>query len=605
MYNKSRKNYRPTTGNSNAGKPKRSKIFQLKWRKQCGKCKEWMDVGTECVFENDVVVHNVCPRDSIVARLGKNNGNNPMEMLAGRNVPMMVTDEQNDLEVIDMLGKKEFIPSVYQQAAFDWALHGSGHAVMQAVAGSGKTTTITKMLEILPRELNILFVAFNKTIVKALTAKIKSMGFDNITVKTLNASGYAVCRKYEGFKELNGTKVLDILTDMGWRIDKQSVPDPQVRSRNRVKRSAMNKIVELVKSTLVDYNDPEAIMKLIDRFHIDIDEEMETELIEALPEVMERNDNDLETIDFNDQCYLPVTHPHFKKKFDTYDFIMCDEFQDFNRTNIEYILKCLAPGGRIIAVGDHHQSLYGFRGADPQAIPDAIKRLKATVLPLSICYRCPRSHVLAVKDIVPEIEPAPNAKEGTIGSLEYKQMMEMLKEGDMVLCRTNAPLIKPAFAVIKSGRKAIIRGREIGKELVNFIERFNCDDLGRLDILMQQQTEMEMARYIEKNKEMMAEQVKERYQTVAEVARECKTVEELLTKLLTLFSDDNIGVVFSSIHRAKGLEAENIFWYRRDLCPHPKAKSDEEKEQEMNAIYVAGTRSLDSLYFVAQEDEMK
>jgi superfamily I DNA/RNA helicase len=352
----------------------------------------------------------------------------------------------------------------------------------------------------------------------------------------------------------------------------------------------------------VNYNDPDAVMALIDRFHIDIDEEMETELIETLPEVMERSNNDLETVDFNDQCYLPVIHPHFKNKFDTYDFIMCDEFQDFNRCNIEYILKCLAPGGRIIAVGDHHQSLYGFRGADPQAIPDAIKRLNATVLPLSICYRCPTSHVLAVKDIVPEIEPSPTAKEGTIGYLKYEQMLEMVKEGDMVLCRTNAPLIKPAFALIKEGRKAIIRGKDIGKELVNFIERFNCDSLSRLDILMQQQTEMEMARYIEKNKEMMAEQVKERYETIVEVARECKTVEELLTKLLTLFSDDNIGVVFSSIHRAKGLESENIFWYRRDLCPHPKAKSDEEKEQEMNAIYVAGTRSLDSLYFVSAED---
>jgi DNA helicase-2/ATP-dependent DNA helicase PcrA len=588
--------------NNGKGKPA-PKPFPSKYPGFCRKCKTEWKVGDMIKREGDQWVHSVCPVQDINGNLrGGSVKANPMAMLAGRNVPVAVRDEDSDIEVIDMLGKRDFIPSVYQQAAFDWALKGSGNAVMQAVAGSGKTTTITKMLEILPRDIDILFVAFNKTIVKALIAKIKAMGFDNITVRTLNSSGYAVCRKYEGFEDLNPDKVLDILTEMGWRIDKKSVPDPATRTRNRIKRMAMKKVVEMVKGTLADFNNPEAVLDIINRFHIEIDEEMEQEIIETLPQVMEQNNADLEHVDYNDQCYLPVVHPYFENRFDQYDFILCDEFQDFNKCNTEYILRCLKPNGRIIAVGDHHQSLYGFRGADPQAIPDAIKRLNATVLPLSICYRCPRIHVEMVKDIVPEIEPSPTAKEGTYANIEYKQMMEMLKEGDMVICRTNAPLVKPAFAVIKSGRKAIIRGKNIGDDLIHFIETFNCDELGRLDILMQQQTEVEMARYIEKNKEMMAEQVKERYETIAEVARECRTVEELLVKLKTLFSDDNIGVVFSSIHRAKGLEAENIFWFRRDLCPHPKAKSDDEKEQELNAIYVAGTRSLDALYIVAAED---
>jgi superfamily I DNA/RNA helicase len=112
-----------------------------------------------------------------------------------------------------------------------------------------------------------------------------------------------------------------------------------------------------------------------------------------------------------------------------------------------------------------------------------------------------------------------------------------------------------------------------------------------------------VGRYLDKNKEMMAEQVKERYETIAEVMKECKTVEELVTKLTTLFSDDNIGVVFSSVHRAKGLEAERVFLYKEnELMPHPKAKTEQELIQEDNLIYVARTRSKDSIYYVKGEE---
>lgn len=581
-----------------ADAPKRSRSFSAKWPGTCPRCNQPWAKGTPLVYENNVVVHETCPSVTNPLSLLK-----PNARMSDVNVPVPIAKEEGQ-DVIHEIETKLFVPSEYQLAAFEWATHGEGHAVMKAVAGSGKTTTIVKMLDILPKDIRILFVAFNKNIVRALNEKVQQAGYTNITVVTLNSSGFSVCRKYEGFQEVNQFKVLDILTDMGYKISRTEIKDPEKRKTNRIFRSAMNKLVEMVKSTLCDYNDPNAVLELINRFHIEIDEQMEQEIIEKLPEVMTLNNGNLEFVDFNDQCYLPVVNPYFANKFEKYDFILCDEFQDFNRCNIEYVLKCLAPAGRIIAVGDHHQSLYGFRGADPRAIPDAIERLQATVLPLSVSYRCPRSHITRMREIRPEIDiqPAPNAVEGVLGELEYKEMMAKVKEGDMVICRTNAPLVKPAFAVIRSGKKAIIRGKDIGKELVAFIERFNTDELGRLEILMQEYTQHEIERWLEKNKEMMAEQAKEKYDTIIQVMQEVKTVNELVLKIQTLFSDDNIGVVFSSVHRAKGLEAEVIFLYRPELMPHPRAKSDDEVEQEWNCVYVAGTRSLNELYIVSGEE---
>jgi uncharacterized protein YbjQ (UPF0145 family) len=233
-----------------------------------------------------------------------------------------------------------------------------------------------------------------------------------------------------------------------------------------------------------------------------------------------------------------------------------------------------------------------------EAIPRLIKMLNAKTLPLSISYRCPRSHVMKAKELVPQIESHESAKEGSITSLDYDKLVKAVQVGDMVLCRTNAPLVEPAFAVIRSGKKAIIRGKDIGKTIVTFIERFDTDDLGTLEILMAEYTEKECQRLLDRGKELQADALLDKMQTVMAVAKECKNVYELTTKIMTLFDDRNEGVVFSSVHRAKGLEANMVYILREELMPHPKAKQDWEQEQEKNVRYVAITRSKDTLCFV-------
>ena len=65
-----------------------------------------------------------------------------------------------------------------------------------------------------------------------------------------------------------------------------------------------------------------------------------------------------------------------------------------------------------------------------------------------------------------------------------------------------------------------------------------------------------------------------------------------------IFTDNVEGIVFCTIHKAKGLEAKNIFILNPELLPHPMAKRDWQIEQEMNLKYVAITRSLDTLTWV-------
>jgi DNA helicase-2/ATP-dependent DNA helicase PcrA len=65
-----------------------------------------------------------------------------------------------------------------------------------------------------------------------------------------------------------------------------------------------------------------------------------------------------------------------------------------------------------------------------------------------------------------------------------------------------------------------------------------------------------------------------------------------------IFSDDQVGVVFSSVHRAKGLEAKRVYILSPELMPHKMATKPWELEQERNIEYVAITRTLSELVYV-------
>ena len=81
----------------------------------------------------------------------------------------------------------KFVPSKYQQKIYDFIESGKGNAVVDAVAGSGKSTTIVESLRSIPEGQSVLFLAFNKSIVEEL--KIKVAFQENVEVMTLHSLG--------------------------------------------------------------------------------------------------------------------------------------------------------------------------------------------------------------------------------------------------------------------------------------------------------------------------------------------------------------------------------------------------------------------------------
>ena len=64
-----------------------------------------------------------------------------------------------------------FTPDKYQQAVCDFITDGEGSAIVEAVAGSGKTTTIVAAAKLIDRDAKCVFLAFNKSIAEELKSQ--------------------------------------------------------------------------------------------------------------------------------------------------------------------------------------------------------------------------------------------------------------------------------------------------------------------------------------------------------------------------------------------------------------------------------------------------
>jgi len=190
------------------------------------------------------------------------------------------------------------------------------------------------------------------------------------------------------------------------------------------------------------------------------------------------------------------------------------------------------------------------------------------------------------------------AKEGKITESSVDLLVQDVKDGDMVICRTNAPLIAPVFECLRNGKKAFIVGGDIGKGLKKLIED---NRNGNLENTLRQVGDIISARIADlerKKKELSAATWQDKLDTIVYLAEDCKTVDSMLDRIDLIFTDELQGIAFSSIHRAKGLEAENVFLLQPALIPHPKAKSATEKTQEKNIHYVGVTRFKNTLTMV-------
>lgn len=556
--------------------PNKGRLFK---KCECTRSFQWLD------DDKPAEVVPSCPKCSrnMVKRNGRNGefwGCPSYPTCKGtRNLTDVGTSEAPKVEA-----KNAFAPSRYQQAIFnhmDAWFGESGESmsntlVINALAGSGKTTTGKLMMQRLPKSMKGLSVAYNNHIAKELQNVMPS----HVKASTVHSLGFAACRaglpkllKNDSVDDGKGKLLLGNYIDL---------------RENESIVSVVLSLVSFVKATLGDASD--ANLAQISAFY-DVDLNGNSDFIfECVRYVVAKSADVTTIIDYDDMVWLPVMLDLPCQK---YDFIFVDEAQDLNACDLQLIKKHAHADTKFVFVGDRYQSMYGFRGADVDSIPNIITAFTAYELPLSITYRSPKLMVDMVGELFPEIglEARPDAIQGEYLKCSLDDALSQAAVGDMFLCRMNAPLVHPCMELIRKGVKAIIRGRDIGKGLLLMVRKMRAgDDINALVVALTEYYQKERVKFMLADKEYLAESLRDRVETIVALADGVDTVAGLEAKIARIFSDDNEGVVFSSVHRAKGLETDNVYILQPDMMPHPKAKPGWQLQQERNIQYVALTR---------------
>lgn len=488
-----------------------------------------------------------------------------------------------------------FVPSKYQKAVYTYIQKGKGNAVVDAVAGSGKSTTIVNALRIIPNTKRILFLAFNKSIVEELKKKVGDLA--NVEVSTLHSLGCQAVRKATGSK-INAGKYSQYI---GQRIEDKTLQSDMYDKMSAIQKITwkrnIKQLIDLGRVNLV--TDAAGLREIAEKHDLDI---VDNEIERAL-EIIEWGKKNVEEIDFTDMIYFPNVLDVPMRKF---DWVFIDECQDLNAAQREMFLKCVRPnGGRWIAVGDERQAIYGFSGADADSF-QKLRHLPHTAkLPLSICYRCDENIIRLAQSIVPQIQWREGAPTGEINRDARKADVQ---DGDMILCRITAPLVKLCMEYIANGTKAYVKGRDIGANLINMIENTECKkienaleemrkELGRIvgrligtHICADQQEAEEHPKYVS---------YKDKMDAIEYIARGLDKCTDVVNRIKSIFDDNRDGICLSTIHKSKGLENDRVFIIREDKMPLKGCMDIPWMAvQEYNLIYVAYTRAKHYLGFI-------
>jgi len=487
----------------------------------------------------------------------------------------------------------------HQEAVFDFLLNGTGHAIVEAVAGSGKTTTLVEATRRISQTgKSVALCAYNTKMGNELKERTKSMV--GVFAGTLHSFGFRAI--VNNPVTVDGKKIKPIMEKNKVRL---ILASKQMLDDRLFKYSPMiEEMVRLAKDTGIGFfcpvDEKSKYYDLIDKYDLTIENgvcDYEYAIAEAI-DVLRRSNADLKTFDFSDMVYLPLLR---NLKVWQNDFVFIDEAQDTNPTRRALASKMLKGDGRLVAVGDPHQAIFGFTGADNDALEQIREAFGAITLPLTVSFRCPVKVVELARNYVDHITAHKSNEEGIVGTATYEEVTSELNPlnlggGDAILCRKNAPLIDTAFNLIRKGIPCKIEGRDVANQLISLCRKWKVSSLEQLQKRVDDYCDREVQKALAKGNDMKAERIKDKVETlnvlIERAEEKSLDVSELTSMIADMFGDSEKGetkklLVLSSVHKAKGLEWSRVFGLgMHQFMPSSWARQNLERQQERNLAYV-------------------
>lgn len=471
-------------------------------------------------------------------------------------------------------------------------INSTGDIKINAVAGSGKTTTIIEYSKSRPTKNKILYLAFNNSVKTEAEERFKKIGIDNVKVETAHSLAYKnIMRKY-GYKlKSNGYKTYEVAEIL--KIRRRKEKHFELFAANHINR-------------FVSYFCNSSATKIKQLNYLDVvSDPIAKEFVSKHYEFIEKQTRIF--LAKMDRAEIDIIHDFYLKKFQLsfpkldYDYILFDEGQDASAAMLDVFLNQKATK---VIVGDSHQQIYSWRYAI-----NSLERVDFVTLPLTTSFRFPNDiaslayeilkwkllfnniHILSIKGFGGKIS------NNLCATIARTNLGLLSKAFDFVTEKT-----KPEPLYFEGNLNSYLYADE-GASLFDVLNLFNHNHKMIKDPLVKSFNDFfELEEYVKKTDDSQLS-------ILVEIV---KKYDNELPKLIRLIRDSHTEdkrkskMIFSTVHRSKGMEYETVFLHN-DFISQRKIKTavnnaekipvDIQKlNEEINILYVAVTRTIKTLY---------
>lgn len=473
-------------------------------------------------------------------------------------------------------------------------INSTGNIKINAVAGSGKTTTVIEYAKACSKQSKILYLAFNKSVKLEALKRFKEKGLSNVKVETAHSLAYKDIVFRYGYKVRHqGFKTFDI-------VEILNIQGNEEKHTEYIIANHINKFIT--------YFCNSNKTKIQDLNYLDIVSDQKAKVfVKSYYSYIEKQTRFL--LRKMDKGEIEVTHDFYLKKFQlsnpqlSFDYILFDEGQDASPAMLAIFLK---QKGTKIIVGDTHQQIYGWRHAVNSLEKAAYKNYQ-----LSTSFRFSEDIAHLGKEILNWKSHIGDHQSLTInGKGTHKG-----HQTKAVLARTNLGLLLKAIEYVmekKTIKHIYFEGNinsytyaDEGASLYDVLNLYNGKRRLIRDKLIKQMRGMEeLEDYIKKTEDvqlgLMMDIIKEYGNEIPSILKKIKS------KHVKNEEKDKAEMIFSTVHRCKGMEYD-VVQIVNDFASEEKIvklKTEMNSEglrfskinEEINLLYVAVTRTRNSIH---------
>ena len=477
-------------------------------------------------------------------------------------------------------------------------ISSTGDIKINAVAGSGKTTTIIEYAAARPKESKILYLAFNKSVKLEAIRKFSERGLGNVKVETAHSLAYRhIVYNYNYKVKANGYSTNEIVELLKLRSTGEK--HTEYIAANHIKKfiayfcnSDCQKVQEL---NYLDVVSDQKAATFVKTYYDYI--ENQTRIL-----LSKMNSGEIEII-----------HDFYLKKFQLsgpkleYDYILFDEGQDASSAMLDVFFKQDAVK---VVVGDTHQQIYSWRFA-----VNSLEKASYKTYQLSTSFRFSQDiadlavEVLKYKKHFNQQHKAVIRGNGSFSGIRSRA----------ILARTNLGLLLKAIKYVtekKNVKNIYFEGNinsytyaDEGTSLYDVLNLYNGKNHLIKDSLLKAMKNMqELKDYIDKTEDI---QLGMMVSIVSEYGNRIPGIINIIKKK-HLDNEDRgkAEIIFSTVHRCKGMEYDEVLLVNDFMTETKLEKLAIDKSsgvmnqtrlnEEINLLYVAITRAKSSLHIPEQ-----